>query len=220
MASKRTGQAEDDRRAAALIGRLQSGDEDAFEQLYDLYSAPIFAYLRVALHDRGDAEDATQDVFVKVLEALPEYEVRSVPFRVWLFRVARNHAINLNAKRRRSRPEDPDVLARRADLDQVRRRPEEELEDPASEVVITMMARLPPAQRQALVLHHVLGLSVSEVSSVLERSPNAVRLLERRAIARLRDLLEPRAGTQELPRGRLPLTRRQKSPRSTVVYGT
>lgn len=213
-------EAGDDGLASELITRLQGGDAGAFEQLYDLYAAPIYAYMRVALQDRGDAEDATQDVFVKVLEALPEYENRAVPFRVWLFRVARNHAINLKAKQGRSRPEDPETLARRLDLGPTQPHFEDQPGLPGSELLMEMMGRLPVAQRQALVLRHLLGFSVAEVSRVLERSPNAVRLLERRAVARLRELIEPLGRVPELPRQRLPLIRRHKSVPSAVVYRT
>src|SRR5437588_517470 len=60
-----------------------------------------------------EAEDATQQVFLQAMEALPRYELRAVPFRAWLFRIVRNYSIKHLAKHSRVEVEDPDELDRR-----------------------------------------------------------------------------------------------------------
>jgi len=76
--------------AGRLVVRIHSGEPGAFQQLYNLYFDSVFAYLRLLLRNVHDAEDVTQDVFVRAYQALPSYTLRSQPFRAWLFTVARN----------------------------------------------------------------------------------------------------------------------------------
>ena len=77
-----------------LVGDAQAGDPRAFGRLFDQYHASVYRYIVSRVHRPSDAEDLTQLVFVKALEALPRYEARGVPFGGWLFRLARNAVID------------------------------------------------------------------------------------------------------------------------------
>jgi RNA polymerase sigma-70 factor (ECF subfamily) len=84
----------DDVAIERLVAEAQSGDEWAFGMIFDHFHEPIYRYIASRVHRPSDAEDLTQLVFVKVLEALPRYEPRGVPFGGWLFRLARNAVID------------------------------------------------------------------------------------------------------------------------------
>ena len=77
-----------------LVGDAQAGDPRAFGRLFDHYHASVYRYIVSRVHRPSDAEDLTQLVFVKALEALPRYEARGIPFGGWLFRLARNAVID------------------------------------------------------------------------------------------------------------------------------
>jgi RNA polymerase sigma-70 factor (ECF subfamily) len=77
-------------------GWIQAAQLDiaAFEPLYLRYRERIYGYLRTRLKSDEDATDLTQQVFLQAMHAPPRYKSRGVPFAVWLFRIARNAAIN------------------------------------------------------------------------------------------------------------------------------
>jgi RNA polymerase sigma-70 factor (ECF subfamily) len=174
---------------ARLILRCQAGDRDCFAKFYVRYFDRVFAYMRLALSDSHEAEDLTQQVFLKALESLDTYELRATPVRAWLFRIVRNHAINHVTKQRRFEVEDPAEIDRRRELT-------EEPLDPSmldwlsdSELLL-LIERLPPAQRQVMMLRYMMDLSYAEVAEVLGRSPDAVRQLQQRALRYLRARLK------------------------------
>ena len=170
---------------AHLVTRLQAGEDGAFELLYLRYFDRVYAYLCVSLRDAHEAEDATQQVFLKLFEALPRYERRHQPFRAWMFTIARNEAVDRLRKRGTVELEDPVVLSRRRDsiadhdgLDALRWMSDSEM--------LLLIERLSPLQRQVLVLRYMLDLSCAEVAEVLGRSSESVRQLQHRALEFLR----------------------------------
>ena len=172
----------DDEEIAGLVAAAQGGDPEAFGSLFDHYHGPVYRYVAARVRRPSDAEDLTQHVFVKALEALPRYEARGVPFGGWLFRLARNvvidhvrtrreHATLDLAAERPSATEGPDELAAlRQELDSV----------------ATALRRLTPEQREAIELRFFAGLSAREAAIAMDRQEGTVRGLQFRGIAALR----------------------------------
>jgi RNA polymerase sigma-70 factor (ECF subfamily) len=172
----------DDADSGRLVVRVQAGDREAFSQLYLRYFDGIYGYLRTALRDPHEAEDATQDVFMQALRALPRYELRGQPPRRWLFRIARNQAID-RARRRRATPEDPTTLESRVDAADTYDAFDGVLSDAA---LVGYIQRLPDAQREVLFLRYAAGFEATEIAVMTQRTPAAVRQLHHRAIVELR----------------------------------
>ena len=84
----------DDAAIERLVAEAQAGDAWAFGRLFDHYHLSIYRFVASRVRRPSDAEDLTQLVFVKALEALPRYESRGIPFGGWLFRLARNSVID------------------------------------------------------------------------------------------------------------------------------
>jgi RNA polymerase sigma-70 factor (ECF subfamily) len=193
----------EDLETARLVIDLQAGKPGAFDEIYERYVSRVYRYMRIALADEHEAEDATHEIFVKLLDALPDYELRAVPFRIWLFRIVRNYTINHIRKHRRISVMAPD---------QVNRRIEDAPAHAATDAVIALdddellrlIACLPITQRQVIVLRYVMDFDLAEVAKILGRSPNAVSMLQQRAFAILRSRLietgrAPEARTAQLP---------------------
>ena len=175
----------EDEDTTRLVIRAQTGDREAFAAIYTRYFDRVYAYLRVALNDAAEAEDATQKVFMSVLESLPAYELREGrPFRAWLFRIARNRALDHHRAGGRVSPEDPTELDRRLEAED--KTDLRALTWTSDEDLLLLIERLPEAQRQALMLRYVLGFSSAEIAEVMERSEPAVRQLNHRALDFLR----------------------------------
>lgn len=85
-----------------LIDQFRNGDQDAFSKLMQKYQTPIFDYVRRKVGNDDDANDITQEVFVKVHRALPDWQPRA-SFQTWLYTLARNRCTDYHRDRARNR---------------------------------------------------------------------------------------------------------------------
>jgi RNA polymerase sigma-70 factor (ECF subfamily) len=167
--------AEDDAAARAIVARVQAGDDVAFAELYVRYFGRVERYLTIALKNPDDAQEAAQDVFLKVLKSLDRYEQRSEPFGRWLFRVVRNHALDCQKRQWRTEATDPHVLNRR-------NLPVPTDDEDAAASVGALIATLSTDQQRVMTLLYVYGFDVGDAADVLGKTPDAVRHLHMRAL--------------------------------------
>ncbi len=175
-----------------LVAQARS-DREAFAALYDRYFDPVYRYCYHRLGSREAAEDATSQIFLQVLTALPRYQEVGT-FRSWVFTIAHNVITN---RVRARHPNEPLETAReQADPGPL----PEELALAADEqrALAAGVATLPPDQRRAVELR-LAGLTGPEIARVLGRSHAAVKMLQLRAVDRLRTQLGGGAGTEEAP---------------------
>ncbi|MBM3227545.1 sigma-70 family RNA polymerase sigma factor [Candidatus Peribacteria bacterium] len=165
----------------ALVADAQTGDTEAFSQLYDFYFPQVYRYCAFRAPSEV-AEDLVAEIFVKAWEKLHTYKVRKdVPFGAWLFRVARYTIIDAYRGSRtwedidESLP-DPDTLNAADGI--VRQRE-------IVRVVRKALNNLPRRYRDVLVLHYIAGLPADEVARVLRLTQGASRILKFRALKKL-----------------------------------
>jgi RNA polymerase sigma-70 factor (ECF subfamily) len=176
----------EDRDTARVVIRFQAGDKDAFTELYMRYFDRVYGYLRVALRDAHEAEDVTQQVFMKVLDNLPRYERLESPFRAWLTTILRNQAIDSLRRLNRFDVEEPEEINRRRDVEREADGEMVELDWISDRDLLLFIERLPLAQRQVLLLRYLLGLSTDQIAEALGRTRNDVSALHSRAVRFLR----------------------------------
>ncbi len=188
--------------SARLVLAAQAGDPTAVPSLYLRYFDRLYTYLHVALRDSHDAEDIAQEAFLSMLGALPEYEVRlSQPFRVLLFRIARNRSIDHLRKHGAVDIEAPEELDKLRDV--LSEDPSGAFDSISDGDLAAYVRRLPMKQRQVLMLRYTLDFSTEEIGEVLESTPQAVRNLQHRALCFLRRCLAHRDSDKpELSGGR------------------
>lgn len=171
-----------------LVERAQQNDQEAFTELYELYFNRIYRYITLKIGDRYEAEDMTQQVFLKALKSITSYKYREVPFSAWLYRIAHNQIVDYLRQRSR-RPTAP--------LEETAIHTEEDNHDPQQAVELRLdlaalsqaLKKLTPAQREVIALRFSSELPVAEVACIMGKSEGAVKALQHSAIISLRKLL-------------------------------
>ena len=167
----------------AILALRARNDPEAFGLLYNRYAHRIISYFLLRTGNREDAEDLASQVFVRAFEALPRFRTGQGTVRSWLFAIAHNQAVSHYRKRHRTQPIDTvdlmdsapaleDGAIQREDL----RRLREALEHLTGE------------QRQVIELR-LSGLSGIETSAAIGKSHAATKMLQHRAVERLRQEL-------------------------------
>lgn len=151
------------------IARAKDGDEMAMRYLYLRFSGNVFGYTRSIVADGHEAEDITQQVFARLITAIGSYQPRAVPFSAWLLRIAHNMAID-HIRRQRATPSELEWVGAAEDFD-------------CSELsleVRSAVSALPDAQREVVILRHILGWSPPEIAVRIGKSEEAVHGLHHR----------------------------------------
>lgn len=179
----------------AVLAAARRGEDWAWDRLYADLAPTVYGYLRS--QGAPNPEDVTSEVFLRLVRDLDSFRGDESGFRSWVFTIT--HAKMIDARRARSRrpssPAETDLLDRHL--------PVVEVEADAVDSLVTgelrdMFEALTADQRDVLLLRIVAGLTVRETAHVVGKQPGAVKALQRRGLASLRDRLselpEPLAG--------------------------
>ena len=165
-----------------ILERLEGGDPQALEMIWERHSGDLLVYLMSILCSHADAEDILQEVVVSIAQKHTAV-ARSDALRPYLFRMARNHALNFLKKRRRKNV--PLADADRWLVEQEEDGTDEEL---AAQVTAALTA-LPEEQRSVIVLKAYQGRTFREIAEALEISENTAASRWRYGMEKLRSLL-------------------------------
>jgi len=168
-----------------IVQKAINGDREAFTRLYDLHFDRIYRYIYVRVHSPAEAEDLTQDVFIKAYEAIKSYKWRDLPFTAWLFKIAHNRVIDHVRKTSKEKKASLDEAGAISSGDPVY------MTEQNFEVFQLKQAleKLPDAQREVATLRFISELSITEVATALGKSEGTVKALQFNAVASLRKLL-------------------------------
>lgn len=151
----------------------------ALNFLYLRHADEILRFVKSLVRDHHEAEDITQNVFIKLMRVIGKYEPREVPFSAWIRKVARNVALDHLRARRMTLFEDIQV----AD-DDCRLASRERNRD-----LCEALERLTEEQREVLILRHIIGLSPAEIAKLLGKKENAIHGLHHRGRLSLQSAL-------------------------------
>ncbi len=178
---------------AALIRRLQAGDEAAYGELLERWRKPVLNFIHRLTGDAGAADEIAQEVFVRVSRNIGGFRTGGgeAAFSAWLFQIARNAALDALRHRRRhpavSLEEQPAAGTRIADSAPCPARAAE-LRDAGAEIAAAVLA-LPEEQRTALVLAEYHDFAVAEIAAVMGTNAKSVEARLYRARQTLRQKL-------------------------------
>lgn len=165
-----------------LVVRAIKGDDDAFSILYGHYQDAIYRYIFVRIGNTAEAEDLTEDVFVRAWEALPNYRPSQHPFKSWLYRIAHNLIVDHHRKRKPVELIDEELQSSPATTSLPEAIVESNLE---AHVLASAIQRLGEEEQLVIVLRFVEGLSHREVAEIIGKSEEASRVIQHRALLAL-----------------------------------
>ncbi len=177
-----------------IVDAAKNGSEAALSELYTLYFPRVYRYILARTGNPYDAEDLAEEVFMRVLEAIERFEWREAPFSAWLFRIAHNAVVSQRRKdASRGRP-----LQLLEGIPVNGHSPEELVENRITiNEVMEAAQKLPEAQRQVIALRFGAGLSVAETARAMNKGEGNVKVIQHKAIAKLREMVRPRPKAHE-----------------------
>jgi RNA polymerase sigma-70 factor (ECF subfamily) len=164
-----------------LVLQAQQGDVHAFDQLVERYQPKIYGLTYNMTSNREDAEDLTQEIFVKAFQALPRFKGKS-SFYTWLYRIAVNKTINYRKKRNRKRAMSLDQFDNEIKLDDIyhdltskgsplRNLSLSELQKKLNEA----LQNLSEKHRTVVVLHDMQGVPHEDIAKMVGASVGTIR---------------------------------------------
>ena len=176
-----------------LICNYLNGDKSSFDSLVDVYLKTIFNFTYRITGNEKDAEDITQEIFLKVWKNINKFNIEK-SFKTWIFSIAKNTCIDYLRKRK-------DIPMSVFDDEDGGNLIQDNLEseEPSSEEKIILkenkkmidetLKELSIIQREIIVMKYVNELSLSEVADIMNMSKDTVKSHHRRALLKMRDSL-------------------------------
>lgn len=170
-----------------LIKRAIRGEALAFGLLYDRYQTQIYRFIYLKVSHREEAEDLTHQVFLKSWQNIGEYKFQGFPFSSWLYRIARNQIIDYYR-----------VKKNNSNIEEIS---ESKIDDSSIEIIEIIdnnldvkkikeaIKQLNPGHQDVIILRFIEELTLKETASALKKSEIAVKLLQHRAIKKLKKIL-------------------------------
>jgi RNA polymerase sigma-70 factor (ECF subfamily) len=172
-----------------LIAAYLEGDDHSLENLIERYANHIYNFIRHYIHNLQEAEDLTQDVFIKVWKHIRKFDL-SKSFKVWIFQIARNTAIDFLRKKKEisfSDMAEEDDVFETPDLEPL---PSELLEKKESQKMVKeALEQMPLKYREVLTLYFQNQLNFREISEINNESIDTVKSRHRRGLLILKKRL-------------------------------
>jgi|ETNmetMinimDraft_13_1059891.scaffolds.fasta_scaffold154371_1 RNA polymerase sigma-70 factor (ECF subfamily) len=171
-----------------VVEQAKKGEQSAFAQIYEENFDRIYRYIIVRIRNQAEAEDLTEQVFLKALESIRSYKWKGTPFSAWLYRIAHNQVVDWQRKmsKRQNLPLSDVIVGGGVDTASV------------AELNLTMddlriaITKITDLQRQVIVLRFTSGLSIAETAKSLGKSDGAVKALQHSALVALRKAMSGR----------------------------
>jgi len=168
-----------------LVEKAQKGDTEAFGKLYDLFVDPLHRYIFFRI-GKEEALDMTENVFLKIWQALKSYKIGSLKFSSWIFRIAHNAVVDYYRLHKENLPLSFDLPETKRSHDPVVLT-EQKM---SHEVLQKAMTQLNKKYQQIITLKYINELDNDEIARILNRNEGSLRILKFRALKALKKILE------------------------------
>jgi len=188
---------------AAVVAQVLAGDRDAFRILVERHSRSIFRVVYRMTGNQQDTEEIVQETLLRAYKSLERFELRA-NFGTWLFRIAVNRTLDFLSARKTQMTKDTYQIVDNPDAEESRQvqlaaatpGPDRLLLSAEMKSRIAgALGLLTPAERVAFTMRHMEGRSIEEISQTLNLKASAAKNSVFRAVQKLRQQLEPYAGS-------------------------
>jgi RNA polymerase sigma-70 factor (ECF subfamily) len=169
-----------------LVRRAQQQDVQAFTKLYETYFDKIYRYIASRVRNEMEAEDLTQQVFMKMLHSISSYKSKGIPFSSWIYRIAHNQVVDFLRQQKKTATVDIEGLPLPCTGEDPQHRMEREV-DVAELKKATQ--HLTAAQQEVLSLRFSGELSIAQCAEIMGKSEGAIKALQHSAVLALRKTL-------------------------------
>ncbi len=171
-----------------LLAQAMEYRETALSELYDRYEAKIYSYIYRRTSDQAIAEDLTAQVFLRMLESIRNRRAWHSSFSGWLYRIA--HNLVIDQYRRRDRQGSVSIEDSAA-LPEMKQNPVLTVEmNLDAQRLRAAILRLTDEQAEVISLRFLEGYSIAEVAEMMDKTEGAIKALQYRAVATLRQMLQ------------------------------
>jgi RNA polymerase sigma-70 factor (ECF subfamily) len=169
-----------------LVQRAVGHDAEAFGKLYDMHVDRIYRHVYYRVGNGHDAEDLTQQVFLKAWQAIDRYRKTTSPFVAWLMTISHNMVVDFYRTRKDRAYLEAEVLA-----DGLASSPEGAAEANFEQQRLRRaILQLGGDEQQVVILRFLEGFEFAEIASLMKKREGNVRVILHRALAKLRSILE------------------------------
>jgi RNA polymerase sigma-70 factor (ECF subfamily) len=175
----------------SFVERAIRREREAFAALHDCHLDRIYSYISFSLKNAPEAEDLTQEVFIRAWKNIHKYWVTGAPFITWLIAIARNMvADHFRARKKLNTvPLEDEQFSGAAEADP-QNLTELRLEQQHLREVI---GKLKGEKQQVIIMRFIVGMEYREIAQLLKKREGAIRVIQFRALKELRALLEDEA---------------------------
>ncbi|MBI3888296.1 RNA polymerase sigma factor [Candidatus Nomurabacteria bacterium] len=181
---------------ADIIISYKNGNEEAFKELVNRYSAPLFNFT-ARIGGRNEAPDIVQETFIKVWKSIFRFDQNKASFKTWIFTIAKNTTTDFLRKKKSilftdlEKNKDEEMISFAENIPDENLLPDlvlQKMED--SQLLNKTLEKLRLDYREVLILHYQEEMTFEEIGRVLNKPLNTVKSQHRRALMELRKLLE------------------------------
>jgi len=170
-----------------IIRRAKKGGSEDFGLLYDHYVPQIYRFVLLKVSHKHEAEDLTHEIFLSAWKNIDSYKYRGLPFSSWLYQIARNRVIDYY----RTKKEQLSIENVNENEFRIVDNTEQNLDQQvALNKIRQALPQLKEDQQQIIILRFIEDLSPAEISEIMDKSEGAIRLIQHRAIKKLKEIFE------------------------------
>jgi len=178
-----------------LVQRAVGRDAEAFGRLYDVHVDRVYRHIYYRVGNEQDAQDLTQQVFLKAWQAIHRYKKTASPFVAWLMTISHNLVVDFYRIKKDKAHLEAEVLA-----DGLSSGPDQAAEASFEQQRLRRaILQLGSDEQQVVILRFIEGFEFSEIASLMKKKEGNVRVILHRALVKLRNILEKeRQGVEQI----------------------